>query len=109
MLEPFFMKVATLEVAYVTIWYQTFCLLISLTGVHFLGELKNVGHVCEQKNQVPTNQNSRNSWYKLYVYQKRDSGTGIFLWILRKFKNTFFTEHFRTDSEFILEWNRIME
>ena len=29
----------------------------------------------------------------LQLYHKRDSGTGVFLWILRKIKIRFFTEH----------------
>ena len=29
----------------------------------------------------------------LQLYHKRDSGTGVFLWILRDFKIKFFTEH----------------
>ena len=29
----------------------------------------------------------------LYLYLKRDSSTGVFLWILWNFKNTFFIEH----------------
>ena len=32
----------------------------------------------------------------LQLFEKRDSGTGVFLWILRNFKNTFFTEHLQT-------------
>ena len=32
----------------------------------------------------------------LQLYLKRGSGTGIFLWIFQIFKNTFFTELFRT-------------
>ena len=32
----------------------------------------------------------------LQLHYKRDSGTGVFLWILRYFKNTFFTEQFCT-------------
>ena len=31
--------------------------------------------------------------FKLQLYQKRDSATGVFLWILKQFKNTLFTEH----------------
>ena len=33
------------------------------------------------------------SLYKLQLYLKRNSGTGIFLIILYIFKSTFFTEH----------------
>ena len=33
---------------------------------------------------------------RLQLYLKRDSGTGVFLWIFKIFKNTFFTEHLRT-------------
>ena len=33
--------------------------------------------------------------WNLQPYQKRDSGTGVFLWILRNFANTFFTEQLR--------------
>ena len=33
------------------------------------------------------------SLYKLQRYWKRDSGTGVFLWILQDFKNTSFTEY----------------
>ena len=33
---------------------------------------------------------------RLQLYLKRDSGTGVFLWIFEIFKNTFFTEHLRT-------------
>ena len=36
----------------------------------------------------------------LQLYWKRGSGTGIFLWILRNFKNTFFTKHHWATSSF---------
>ena len=38
-----------LEVVYVTIGKPAFCLFLSLTGVHFRGELQQVGDVIEQK------------------------------------------------------------
>ena len=44
-----------------TIGNPAFYLALYLTGVHFRGDLEHVGHVGEQKNQVFTNQNSRNS------------------------------------------------
>ena len=31
----------------------------------------------------------------LQLYQKLDYYTGVFLWVLQIFKNTFFTEHLR--------------
>ena len=48
------------EFVYVTTADSAFCLTLYLTGVHFRGELQHVGQVSEQKNQMPTNQNSRN-------------------------------------------------
>ena len=32
------------------------------------------------------------------LYQKRDCGTGVFLWNLQIFKNTFLTEHLRATA-----------
>ena len=46
-------------------WKPRFCLFLDLTGVHFRGELQHFGDVSEQKNQVLTNQNSRNSWCQI--------------------------------------------
>ena len=43
------------------------------------------------------------SLLKLQIYRpvalfKRDSRTGVFLWILHSFKSSFFTEHIRTTA-----------
>ena len=48
-----------------TIGNPVFCLALYLTDVHFRGELQHVGYGDEQKNQVLTNQNSRNSWCQI--------------------------------------------
>ena len=48
-----------------TIGNPVFCLALYLTDVHFRGELQHVGYGGEQKNQVLTNQNSRNSWCQI--------------------------------------------
>ena len=53
------------EFVYVTTADSAFCLTLYLTGVHFRGELQHVGQVSEQKNQMPTNQNSRNRWCQI--------------------------------------------
>ena len=83
------------ENVYVIIGNQGFCLALYLTDVHFRGELQHVGYGGEQKNQVLTNQNSRNSWCQivreLYVTEhlrwlllkkdgcrRRDINIGIF-------------------------------
>ena len=38
----------------------------------------------------------------LQLYLKRNSGTGVFLWILRNFRKTYFTEHLR---RLLLNWS----
>ena len=38
-----------IEVFYVTIGNPAFCLALYLTGVHFQGELKHVGHMGDQE------------------------------------------------------------
>ena len=39
-----------------------------------------------------------NSAWRLQLYQKRDSGTCVFLWICEISKNTFFTENLRATA-----------
>ena len=48
-----------------TIANPAFCLALWLSGVHFRGKLKQVDPVGGQKNQVSTNQNSRNRWCQI--------------------------------------------
>ena len=44
----------------------------------------------------------------LQLYQKTDSSTGVFLWILPNFKNTFFKEHtLATASEIITSYSEM--
>ena len=44
----------------------------------------------------------------LQLYQKTDSSTGVFLWILPNFKNTFFKEHtLATASETITSYSEM--
>ena len=54
-----------IEVVYVTIENSAFCLALYLIGVHFRGELQHFCHVGGEKNQVSTNQNSRNRWFQI--------------------------------------------
>ena len=53
------------EGVYVTIGNPAFCFFLNLTGVHFWGKLQHGGDVSEQRNQVSTNQNSRNMWFPI--------------------------------------------
>ena len=64
-LGPGFRSHPTHEVVHVTIGNPAFCLFLYLTGVHFRGGLQHFGDVTEQKNQVLTNQNSRNRWCQI--------------------------------------------
>ena len=40
----------------------------------------------------------------LQLYHKRDSSTGVFLWVLPDFKNTFFKEHTLATASETITW-----
>ena len=53
------------EVVYVIFENPAFCIVLYLTGIHFWDKLQHVGHVGGQKNQVLTNQSSKNRWCQI--------------------------------------------
>ena len=56
---------------------------------------------CSVKNGVLknfANFTRKHLCWSLFLILKRDSNTSVFLWNLRKFKNTYFEEHLRTTA-----------
>ena len=56
-------------------FYENICAGVQITGVHSRGELQHAGDVSKEKNQVSTNQNSRNRWCQIVG--------GIICWLIR--------------------------